>query len=104
MLPHPLHQLRPFNPGMVAGPVVHLGGGGQLAAGLQTGDQNRLQVSAGGIDGSGVAGRTGPQNNQAVVFWCVHGNLSLLVCKLQVVPVLFSDQHKKVISFLLKPR
>jgi len=39
VLAHPFHQIRPHQPFHIARPVVHLGGGGQLAAHLQAGDQ-----------------------------------------------------------------
>ena len=65
MLLHALHQRRASEAMRVTRPVVHLGGGGQLAAGLDTGDQQRFQVGAGGIDGSAITGRAGTQNDDA---------------------------------------
>ncbi|APC21618.1 hypothetical protein BME99_20155 [Pseudomonas protegens] len=62
---HPLHQHRAGQAFDIAGPVVDFGGGGQLAAGLQTGDHRRFEVGPSGIDGSAVTGRARAQNDQA---------------------------------------
>jgi hypothetical protein len=67
VLGHSLHQHRTLQAFNVAGPVVHLGGGHQLAALLQAGDQRRLEVGAGGVHGGGVAGGAGAEDQQAAV-------------------------------------
>ena len=45
------------------GIVLHVGGDGELAAGLDALDQDRLKHRAGGIDRGGVTGRAGPDND-----------------------------------------
>jgi hypothetical protein len=60
-----LHQVRPLHAGDVGGPVVDVGGRHQLAALRQAGDQHRLEVGAGGVDGGGVAGRAGAEDQDA---------------------------------------
>ena len=57
VLQKPLHQLRALHALGIGGPVVHIGGGHQLATLGHSGDQHRLEVGAGGIDGGGIAGR-----------------------------------------------
>ena len=52
----------------IGGPVVDLGRGHQLAALGEAGDQHRIQVGAGGVDGSGIAGGAGAEDQQAGVF------------------------------------
>src|SRR6218665_572068 len=52
-----LHQVRALHAIGIGGPVVHIGGGHQLAALGQAGDQHRVQVGAGGIDRCRVARR-----------------------------------------------
>jgi hypothetical protein len=54
-----------MHPVDVGGPVVDLGGGHQLAALGDAGDQRRGQVGAGGVDGRRVAGRPGTQDQHA---------------------------------------
>ena len=46
--------------------VLHVGGDGQLAAGLHARDQHGLQQGAGGVDGGGVAGGSGADDNHVV--------------------------------------
>jgi hypothetical protein len=55
------HQVGALHAVGVGRPVVHVGGGHQLAALGQAGDQQRLQVGAGGVDGGGVAGGPEPR-------------------------------------------
>ncbi|MNT87911.1 hypothetical protein D3C72_2283900 [compost metagenome] len=57
-----LHQLRALNAIHVGGPVVHVGGGHELAALGDAGDEHRVEVGTGGIDRGRVAGRAGSQN------------------------------------------
>ena len=69
------HQIRPLDAHGVGRPVVDVGGGHQLAAGSQPGDDHRLQVGAGGVDRGGVAGRAGTEDQQGDVAGCVwHGD------------------------------
>ena len=42
-----------------AGEIFHQGGEGKLAAGFMAGNDERLQIGAGGVDGGGVAGAAG---------------------------------------------
>ena len=53
-----LHQIRPLHTIHVGRPVVDLGGGHQLAALGDAGDEQGLQVGARSVDGRRVAGRT----------------------------------------------
>jgi hypothetical protein len=61
------HQVGALHAVGVGRPVVHVGGGHQLAALGQAGDEQRLQVGAGGVDGGGVAGRAGAEDDEAGV-------------------------------------
>ena len=54
---HLLHQPRALDDVAEAGIIFDVGGGGQLAAGLDALDDDRVQAGARGIDGGGVAGR-----------------------------------------------
>ncbi|KAI1692731.1 hypothetical protein Ddc_23368 [Ditylenchus destructor] len=70
-----LHQVGALHAIGVGRPVVHLGGGHQLAALLQAGDDDRLQVGAGGVDGGGPTGRAGTENQQlGVASGLAHGS------------------------------
>ncbi len=64
---HARHQVRAHQAVGVTRPVVHLGGGHQLATLLQAGDDDRLQVGAGGVDGGGPTGRAGTEDDEALV-------------------------------------
>ena len=61
------HQLGALHALRVGGPVVYIGGGHQLAALGDAGDDHGVQVGAGGVNGGGVAGGAGAENNQFVV-------------------------------------
>ena len=52
--------------------VLDIGGDRQLAAGLDPGQQNRLQVGAGGIDRRGIAGRPGADDQNLAVMVLRH--------------------------------
>jgi hypothetical protein len=77
MLLHPLHEIRSLDAVRVSGPVVHLGGGGELPALLNAGDHRGRQVGTCGIDGGGPAGRAGAEDDEAVMVDCWHGNASV---------------------------
>ena len=62
-----LHQVRALHAVGIGRPVVDVGGGHQLAALGQAGDQHRLQIGAGGIDGGGIAGGAGTEDQEAGV-------------------------------------
>jgi len=57
MLQKALHELRALHAMHVGRPVVHLGGGHQLAALGNARDEQGLQVGAGRINGCRIAGR-----------------------------------------------
>jgi hypothetical protein len=57
----------------VSRPVVHVRGGHQLAALGDAGDQHRVEVGAGGIDGCGVACGAGTKNQDFGVLGGGHG-------------------------------
>jgi hypothetical protein len=59
---HLLHEPGPLDDIGKAWIVFHIGGDGQLAAGLQAGDENRFQHRAGGVDRGGVTSRAGPDD------------------------------------------
>ena len=65
VLQEALHQVRALHAVDVGRPVVDVGGGHQLAALRDAGDQHRLEVGAGGVDRGGVAGRAGAEDQQA---------------------------------------
>jgi hypothetical protein len=62
VLQEALHQLRALHAVDVGRPVVHLGGGHQLAALRDAGDQQGFEVCAGRVDGGGVAGGAGAED------------------------------------------
>ena len=64
---HARHQVRAHQSVRVAGPVVDLGGGHQLAAHLQAGHDHGLEVGARGIDRGGPSGRAGTEDEQVAV-------------------------------------
>ena len=72
VLEHALHELRALNAVVVAGPVVDVGGGGELSTGLDAGHHNRVQVCTGGVDGSGIASGARAQNQKTAVFGFTH--------------------------------
>ena len=59
---HLLHQPRALDHVREAGIVLDIGGDGQLAAGLQAGDDDGAQHGARGVDGGGPAGGAGPDD------------------------------------------
>ena len=63
LLLHLLHQPRTLNHVGKTGIVFHVGGDGELAAGLDALDQDRLQHRARGIHRGGVTGRAGTDND-----------------------------------------
>jgi len=68
-----LHQLGALHAVHVSWPVVHLGGGHQLAALGHASDQQGLEVGTGGIQGGGVTSRAGAENqNLGVLCGCGH--------------------------------
>ena len=64
---HALHEVRALQALHVAGPVVDLGGGHQLAALFHPGDQQRRAIGARRVDRGAVAGGAGAQDDQAAV-------------------------------------
>ena len=64
---HALHQRRTLQPLDIARPIVDLGGGHQLAALLDAGDQQRRAVGPRGVDRGAVAGGAGAQDDEAAV-------------------------------------
>jgi len=62
------HEFRSLHADDVGGPVVHVGGGHELPALSEAGDQDRLEVGAGRIDRGGVAGRTGTRMSKRECF------------------------------------
>ena len=73
---HALHELRALNAVVVSGPVVDVGGGGELAADFNTGNQGRVQVGAGCVDSSGVACGAGTKDDQSGMFGVAHWEFS----------------------------
>lgn len=61
------HEFRPLNALGLGWPVVHLGSGHELAALREPGDENGLEVGACGVDGGGVAGGAGTEDEKAAV-------------------------------------
>jgi hypothetical protein len=58
------HEIGSLDALGVCRPVVDVGGGHQLPTLSQSGDQNRFEVGAGGINGGGVAGWPGSQDQE----------------------------------------
>ena len=65
MIKEALHQLRPLNAVDVGRPVVDIGGGHELAALRNAGNQDRLEIGARRIHGCGVAGWARPENKNS---------------------------------------
>jgi hypothetical protein len=72
LLLHLLHQPGALDDVGKARVILHVGGDGELAAGLNALHQHRLQAGAGGIDGRRVAGRPRPQNEHFAPMSCRH--------------------------------
>ena len=62
-----LHQLRPLDARGEAGVVLHVRGDHQLAERRVAGEDDRLQVRAGRVDGGGQAGGPGPDDRELVM-------------------------------------
>ena len=62
---HLLHQPGALDDVAEAGIILDVGGGGELAAGLDALDDDRREAGAGGVDGGGIAGRAGAEDDQA---------------------------------------
>ena len=62
-----IHQLGALHAVDVGRPVVDFGGGHQLAALLHAGDDDGGEVGARGVDGGGIAGGAGTENDEFVV-------------------------------------
>ena len=73
MLEETLHQLRSLHAIHVGRPVVHIRGRHQLATLGDAGDQHRVEVGAGGINGCGVACGAGTKNQDFGVLGGGHG-------------------------------
>ena len=70
----------PWTPIGVGRPVVDVGGGHELAALGEAGDEHGFQVGAGGVDGGGVAGGAGAEDEEAAVFGGL-GHVALAGCE-----------------------
>ena len=77
LLLHLLHQPRTLDHVGEARIVLHIGGDGELAAGLDALDQNRFQHRPRGIDRGGVAGGTGTDDDDFGVDGGGHGQIPL---------------------------
>ena len=67
-----LHQIRALHALRVGRPVVHFGGRHQLAALRHARDEGGLQIGARRINGSGVTGRAGADNQNFGMLQCTH--------------------------------
>ncbi len=65
MFLHAIHQHWSGQAFNVAWPVIDFDGGGELATCLYAGNDNGLEVGAGGINGRAVTGGARAQDNQA---------------------------------------
>lgn len=72
MQAHALHQVRALYPCVVPGPVVHFGGGHQLAALFHAGYQHGIEIGAGGVDRRGIAGGARTQDQQPAMLGFTH--------------------------------
>ena len=77
LLAHLLHEPRPLDHVGETGIVFDIGGDRQLTAGLVALDHDRGQHGAGGIDRSRIAGRAGPEDDDACVFGVAHDDPSV---------------------------
>ena len=68
-----LHQLGALHAHDVGRPVVHFGGGHQLATLGHAGNQQGLEVGTGRVYGCGIAGRAGAEDENLCVFGRGHG-------------------------------
>ena len=75
LLAHFFDQTGTVDAVLFARPVIDLGGGGELAALLQAGNEHRLNVGAGRVDGGGVAGWAGTEDQQTAVLALAHDRL-----------------------------
>jgi hypothetical protein len=71
------HQLGALDAIGIGRPVVHFGGGHQLAALGHAGDQHRLEIGAGGIDGGGVTGGAGTEDDEGL--WRTAWDMTILL-------------------------
>ncbi len=69
---HLLHQPRALDDVGEPGVVLDVGGDHELAAGLHSGHQDRRQAGTGGIDGGGVAGGAGADDQDFGVMRLAH--------------------------------
>ena len=65
LLLQPVHELRALDAAGESGEVLHFGGVHQgTAGGDRTGDDQGFEPGPGGVDGGGVAGGAGPDDDQ----------------------------------------
>ena len=72
MLAHPVHQFGPLHAVIIAGPIIDIGGGHQLPADFNAGDNHWAQIGACRINGCAVSARTRPDDNDRGVAICGH--------------------------------
>jgi hypothetical protein len=72
LLLHLLHQPGALDDVGEARVVLHVGGDGELAAGLDALDQHGLQIGASRVDGGRIASRSRPQNEHFSPMSCRH--------------------------------
>ena len=63
LLLHPAHQFGPHHAFGKSREILHLGGGGELPARLGAGQHQRFEIGAGGVDGGGVSGTAGADDD-----------------------------------------
>jgi hypothetical protein len=80
LLLHLFHQPGTLDDVGEAGIVFHVGRDHELAAGLHALHHDGFQVGAGGIDGRGVAGRAGPDDQDLGVMVVRHNPVSCRGC------------------------
>ena len=67
MLLHTHHQLGALHTIGIAGPVVHISGGGKLPTLLNAGNDHRVEVGACSIDSCGPTSGARTKNNQGIM-------------------------------------
>ena len=72
VLAHSLHEPGAGEAVRIARPVVDLDGGHELTAFLDSREQHRLAIGARGVDGGGVTGGTGAQDQEPAVTGSAH--------------------------------
>ena len=81
VLQKPLHQVGALHAVHIGRPVVHLGGGHQLPALGNAGDQQGFEVGAGCVNSGGIACRARAEDQDLCMLGVGHGRFLLIAGK-----------------------